>query len=30
VKPIVIGTVIVLAVILDTYRNKFLRVMESR
>ena len=30
VKPIVIGAVIVLAVILDTYRNKFLRVMESR
>ena len=30
VKPIVIGTVIVLAVILDTYRNKFLRAMESR
>ncbi|MDN5001432.1 ABC transporter permease [Bradyrhizobium sp. GCM10027634] len=30
VKPIVIGAVIVLAVILDTYRNKFLRAMESR
>jgi ribose transport system permease protein len=30
VKPIVIGTVIVLAVILDTYCNKFLRAMESR
>jgi len=30
VKPIVIGAVIVLAVIIDTYRNKFLRAMESR
>ncbi|KJC52496.1 sugar ABC transporter [Bradyrhizobium sp. LTSP857] len=30
VKPIVIGAVIVLAVILDTYRNRLLRGMESR
>jgi len=30
VKPIVIGTAIVLAVILGTCRGKFLRVMESR
>jgi ribose transport system permease protein len=30
VKPIVIGTVIVLAVVLDAYRDRFLRAMESR
>ena len=30
VKPIVIGTVIVLAVVLDAYRDRFLRVIESR
>ena len=29
-KPIVIGTVIVLAVVLDTYRDRYLRVVESR
>jgi ribose transport system permease protein len=30
VKPIVIGAVIVLAVILDTYRNRLLRALETR
>ncbi len=30
VKPIVIGTVIVLAVVLDAYRDRFLRAMETR
>ncbi|WP_371875501.1 ABC transporter permease [Pleomorphomonas sp. NRK KF1] len=30
VKPIVIGTVIVLAVVLDTYRNRYLRKLEAR
>ena len=30
VKPIVIGTVIVLAVVLDAYRDRYLRVIESR
>ena len=30
VKPIVIGTVIVLAVVLDAYRDRFLRAIESR
>ncbi|MDR3496397.1 MAG: ABC transporter permease [Ancalomicrobiaceae bacterium] len=30
VKPIVIGTVIVLAVVLDAYRNRLLRIMEIR
>ena len=30
IKPIVIGTVIVLAVVLDTYRSYFLRKLESR
>jgi ribose transport system permease protein len=30
VKPIVIGTVIVLAVVLDAYRDRFLKAMESR
>jgi ribose transport system permease protein len=30
VKPIVIGTVIVLAVVLDAYRDRFLTVIESR
>ena len=30
VKPIVIGTVIVLAVVLDAYRDRFLRVIETR
>jgi ribose transport system permease protein len=29
-KPIVIGTVIVLAVVLDTYRDRYLRSLESR
>jgi ribose transport system permease protein len=29
-KPIVIGTVIVLAVVLDTYRDRFLRSIETR
>ncbi|MGA2793537.1 MAG: ABC transporter permease [Roseiarcus sp.] len=29
-KPIVIGAVIVLAVVLDTYRNRFLRSLETR
>jgi ribose transport system permease protein len=29
-KPIVIGTVIVLAVVLDTYRDRFLRSIEIR
>jgi ribose transport system permease protein len=29
-KPIVIGTVIVLAVVLDTYRNRFLSSIETR
>ena len=28
VKPIVIGTVIVLAVVLDAYRDRYLRVIE--
>ena len=30
VKPIVIGTVIVLAVVLDAYRDRFLKAIESR
>ncbi|WP_237153944.1 ABC transporter permease [Oryzibacter oryziterrae] len=30
VKPIVIGTVIVLAVVLDTYRNRLLRILETK
>ncbi len=30
VKPIVIGTVIVLAVVLDAYRDRYLRVIETR
>ena len=30
VKPIVIGTVIVLAVVLDAYRDRFLKAKESR
>jgi ribose/xylose/arabinose/galactoside ABC-type transport system permease subunit len=29
-KPIVIGTVIVLAVVLDAYRDRYLRRLESR
>jgi len=30
VKPIVIGAVIVLAVALDAYRDRFLKVIEPR
>ncbi len=30
VKPIVIGTVIVLAVVLDAYRDRFLKAIELR